>query len=141
MNNSGQTRSRRTRTLAAAFGGAGGFTLVELLVVLAIVATLLTLAVPRYFQHVDRSKEAVLRENLATMRDAIDQYHADIGQWPASLNSLVERRYLRALPRDPVTESDQTWHEVPPDDGAEGIRDVRSGAEGTSLDGSLYADW
>ncbi|MCP5277081.1 MAG: prepilin-type N-terminal cleavage/methylation domain-containing protein [Thiobacillus sp.] len=137
----GQQRSRRSKDLDADRGRAAGFTLVELLVVLAIVATLLSLAVPRYFQHVDRSKEAVLRENLATMRDAIDQYHADVGQWPGSLDSLVERRYLRALPKDPVTESDQTWQEVAPEDGTEGIRDVRSGAEGTALDGSPYADW
>lgn len=136
-----QQRNRRPKALDANCGRVVGFTLVELLVVLAIIATLLTLAVPRYFQHVDRSKEAVLRENLATMRDAIDQYHADVGQWPGSLDSLVERRYLRALPKDPVTESDQTWQEVPPEDGAEGIRDVRSGAEGTALDGSIYADW
>lgn len=118
-----------------------GFTLIELLVVLAIIATLLTLAVPRYFQHVERSKEAVLRENLATMRDAIDQYHADTGTWPVSLETLVEKRYLRRLPPDPITESTDSWQIVaPPDDGS-GVYDLRSGAEGTALDGSTYADW
>lgn len=118
-----------------------GFTLIELLVVLAIIATLLTLAVPRYFQHVERSKEAVLRENLATVRDAIDQYHADTGAWPASLETLVEKRYLRRLPPDPITESTDSWQIVaPPDDGT-GVYDLRSGAEGAALDGSAYADW
>jgi general secretion pathway protein G len=118
-----------------------GFTLIELLVVLAIVATLLTLAVPRYFQHVERSKEAVLRENLATVRDAIDQYHADTGSWPATLESLAEKRYLRALPTDPITERADTWQLVPPPDGGSGVYDIHSGAAGTGLDGQAYADW
>jgi general secretion pathway protein G len=118
-----------------------GFTLVELLVVLAIIATLLTLAVPRYFQHVERSKEAVLRENLATLRDAIDQYHADKGTWPDSLQTLAEARYLRSVPQDPITESDETWLPVPPPDGGPGVYDVRSGAQGQSTDGQSYGDW
>ena len=118
-----------------------GFTLIELLVVLAVIALLLSLAAPRYFQHVDRSKEAVLRENLATLRDAIDQYHADTGQWPANLQGLVEKRYLRAVPKDPVTDSAQTWIALPPADGGEGVHDVRSGAEGAGADGKPYGEW
>lgn len=120
-----------------------GFTLIELLVVLAIIATLLTLAAPRYFQHVDRSKEAVLRENLAATRQAIDQYHADKGVWPESLESLVEARYLRAVPLDPITESIATWRLVPPPDQDppdNGIYDLNSGAEGATRDGTPYAD-
>lgn len=117
------------------------FTLIELLVVLAIVATLLSLAAPRYFQHVERSKEAVLRENLATMRDAIDQYHADKGIWPESLAKLADDRYLRDVPIDPITERADTWLVAPPAEGGEGIYEVRSGAEGVALDGTAYAEW
>lgn len=118
-----------------------GFTLIELLVVLSVIALLLSLAAPRYFQHVERSKEVVLKENLATLRDAIDQYHADTDTWPASLEDLVARRYLRALPKDPVTDSSETWRAVPAPEGEAGIRDVKSGAGGTALDGTAYADW
>jgi general secretion pathway protein G len=118
-----------------------GFTLIELLVVLAIVATLLTLAVPRYFQHVERSKEAVLKENLATVRDALDKYHADTGAWPETLGTLAERRYLRAVPTDPITERTDTWQIVPPPDGGAGVYDLHSGAEGTGTNGQPYADW
>jgi general secretion pathway protein G len=118
-----------------------GFTLIELLVVLAIIATLLTLAVPRYFQHVARSKEAVLHENLATVRDAIDQYHADSGAWPPTLESLAEKHYLRVVPTDPITERSDTWQIVPPPDEESGIYDIRSGAEGIAVNGQAYADW
>ncbi|MEW5769457.1 MAG: prepilin-type N-terminal cleavage/methylation domain-containing protein [Pseudomonadota bacterium] len=118
-----------------------GFTLIELLVVLSVIALLLTLAAPRYFQHIDRAKEAVLKENLATMRDAIDQYHADTNTWPDSLPALVERHYLRAVPKDPITDSDQTWQEIPATDGGQGVYDVKSGAEGAAADGRAYAEW
>lgn len=121
-----------------------GFTLIELLVVMAVVALLLSLAAPRYFQHVERSREAVLKENLAVMRDAIDQFHADTGRWPDSLTQLVDRRYLRAVPVDPITESAQTWVAVAAAEaGGEegGLRDVRSGAEGVAADGVPFGDW
>ena len=107
--------------------------------VLSIIALLLSIAAPRYFQHVDRSREAVLRENLATMRDALDQYHADKGSGPGSLDILAQEHYLRAVPVDPVTGRADTWVTTPGDDG--GVSDVKSGAEGAGPDGKPYADW
>lgn len=117
-----------------------GFTLIELLVVLSIIALLLSIAAPRYFQHVDRSKEAVLRENLATLRDALDQYHADKGLWPDSLETLAQEHYLRAIPTDPVTGQTNTWVTEAGEDGT-GVRDVKSGAAGEDAGGKPYADW
>ena len=119
-----------------------GFTLIELLVVLAVVATLLTLAVPRYFSSVDKSKEAVLRENLYQMREAISRYHADKGKYPETLEALAADKYLRKVPLDPITESAATWIVVAPADSqASGVYDVRSGASGKGLDGSEYGQW
>jgi general secretion pathway protein G len=119
-----------------------GFTLIELLVVMAIIAMLLSLALPRYFHSVQRSKETVLRHDLSAMRDAIDKYFADTGVYPAGLDDLVQKRYLRKLPPDPVTESSTTWVAVPPpDNGKGGVYDVKSGARGTALDGTTYSDW
>lgn len=121
---------------------AGGFTLIELLVVMAIVATLLTLAVPRYFISIDRSKEAVLKENLFQLRDAIGKYHADKGKYPESLQTLATEQYLRKVPLDPVTESDTTWVVVPiPGLESAGVFDVRSGAQGKATDGTEFATW
>lgn len=120
---------------------AGGFTLIELMVVLAIVATLLAIAAPRYFQHIERSKETVLKENLATIRNAIDQYHADSERWPLTLEALAESRYLRRVPVDPITERDDTWLSLPPPDGSEGIYDVHSGAQGESVGGQPYGEF
>ena len=82
-----------------------GFTLIELLVVMAIIATLLTLAVPRYFHSTDRAKEAVLKQNLAQMRDSIDKYYGDRGRYPDALEELVSKKYLRKIPPDPMTET------------------------------------
>jgi len=119
-----------------------GFTLIELLVVLAIIATLLMLAVPRYFASQDRAREAVLKENLFQMRDAIGKYYADKGKYPESLEALASEKYLRAVPLDPITESSLTWVLLPPQDLEQsGVADVRSGAPGQALDGTLYADW
>lgn len=122
---------------------ARAFTLVELLVVMAIIASLLTLAAPRYFAGVDRSREAVLRENLRVMRSSIDQYHADHDRYPETLEALAEKRYLRAVPVDPITESAKTWRTTPPPTGTErgAVYDVRSGAPGHALDGSAYGEW
>jgi general secretion pathway protein G len=119
-----------------------GFTLIELLVVLAIVATLLTLAVPRYFGSIDKSKEAVLKENLSQMRDAISRYHADKGRYPESLDALASDKYLRNVPLDPITESRATWLVLaPPDAQKSGVYDVKSGAPGKAIDGSEFSTW
>jgi general secretion pathway protein G len=119
-----------------------GFTLIELLVVLAVLATLLTLAVPRYFGSIDKSKEAVLKENLVQMREAISRYHADKGKYPETLETLAAERYLYKVPLDPVTDSTATWIVVPPQNPEEsGVYDVRSGAPGTGRDGQEYVQW
>lgn len=118
-----------------------GFTLIELLVVMTIIAGLLTLAVPRYFQHLDRTREAVLKSDLATMRDAVDKFFSDTGRYPDSLGELVTRKYLRRLPVDPVTESVETWVVIAPADAKLGaVYDVRSGAEGATRDGKPYGE-
>jgi general secretion pathway protein G len=120
-----------------------GFTLIELLVVMAIIALLLTLAAPRYFQSVQRSREAVLKEDLHLMRDAIDKHYADTGKYPATLEELVTKKYLRRIPVDPITESPTTWVIVDPPDkpGARAVYDVRSGAPGKSLGGTPYSEF
>lgn len=120
-----------------------GFTLIELMVVMSIIATLLTLALPRYFNSVERSREAVLKQDLHIMRDAIDKYLADRGRYPQTLDELAEKRYLRSVPPDPITESSSTWITLPPPEGEvrEGVYDVRSGAPGNSLDGEPYESW
>ena len=118
-----------------------GFTLIELLVVMAIIGGLLALAAPRYFQHIDRAKENVLKSDLASMRDALDKYFADTGRYPANLDELVARRYLRKVPPDPITETSTTWLVVAPADPAlGGVYDVKSGAPGVTLDGKPYGE-
>lgn len=120
----------------------GGFTLIELLVVLAIVSTLLLLVAPRYLHKVEASKEAVLRDNLRTVRDVIDKFYGDNGRYPETLEELVEKKYLRSLPVDPITESASSWELVPVPDGYEGaVYDIRSGARGAAQDGKKYAEW
>jgi general secretion pathway protein G len=119
-----------------------GFTLIELLIVLAIIATLLTIAVPRYYASLDRSKEVVLKENLYQMRDAIGKYYGDKGKYPESLEALASDKYLHRVPLDPITESATTWVLVPhPDPQKTGVYDVRSGAPGKALDGTEFATW
>lgn len=119
-----------------------GFTLIELIVVMSIIAMLVTLALPKYIGSVQKSKDAVLRENLVLMRDALDKYYGDNGKYPDALNDLVSRKYLRSIPRDPMTESASTWMVIPPEDADKGgIYDVRSGAESKSADGSPYKEW
>jgi general secretion pathway protein G len=118
-----------------------GFTLIELMVVLAVVALLLSVAMPRYFHSVERSKETILRANLAQVRDALDKYFGDHGRYPDSLQQLVQKKYLRALPIDPVTDSASTWSVVAPERGDLGaVYDIRSSAEGQTQDGTAYHD-
>ena len=116
-----------------------GFTLIELLVVLAIIGGLVALAAPRYLHRVDLAKETVLASDLATMREAVDKFFGDTGRYPASLDELVVRRYLRKIPPDPITERADSWVVVAPpapDQGA--VYDVRSGAAGTASDGRPF---
>lgn len=124
-----------------------GFTLIEVLIVVTLIVILASISMPQYQNSVRRSREAVLKEDLFRMRDVINQYYADKNKWPASLQDLVGEGYLREVPKDPFTNSAETWVTVPaePDPSnpsfEPGIEDVKSGAEGTALDGSRYADW
>ncbi|MBI1397110.1 MAG: prepilin-type N-terminal cleavage/methylation domain-containing protein [Betaproteobacteria bacterium] len=125
-------------------GRPGGFTLIELMVVMAIIATLLSIAVPRYMDGVTRSREAALKQTLHTVRDSIDKFAADKGRFPDSLQELVEQRYLKRVPVDPITQAANTWTIVPPPaDSLPGqVYDIHSGSPGRSLDGSsFYAEW
>ena len=125
----------------------GGFTLIELMVVMSIITILAAIGVASYTNSITRSKEAVLREDLFRMRDALDQYYADKGKYPSSLEDLAQEKYLRAIPIDPFTQSKDSWQtemsEPDPSNPADspGIANVKSGAEGTSLDGVKYAEW
>lgn len=131
-----------------------GFTLLELIIVIAIVGILATIAVPKLIDKPQRAKEAVLRSNLLTLRDTIGQYYGDKGHFPASLQALVDENYLRAVPMDPITQSNETWipiyqEEDPdappaetdlPEGGEPGVMDVKSGATGTTLNGTPYSE-
>jgi len=122
----------------------GGFTLIELIVVMAIVGLLVSIAAPRYFASLDRARENTLRSSLAVMRGAIDQFAADRGRYPETLDELVSARYLRNVPADPLTGRRDSWVlvEPPPDSLVAGrVGDVRTGAAGRSAEGGLYADW
>jgi general secretion pathway protein G len=126
-----------------------GFTLVELLVVMAIIGILVAIAVPQLQKAPVRAKEAVLREDLFTFRSCLDQYYADKGHYPETLQTLVTDKYIRKIPIDPFTKSADTWQVVmeEPDSSetagpeAPGIIDVKSGAKQPSLDGTLYSTW
>ena len=127
--------------------GEAGFTLIELIVVCAIIGILSAAAVANYRRSIVKAKEAALQQDLYTMRTLINQYFADKGKYPADLQALVEDHYLQAIPRDPITESADTWVtvEAKMDDSdittEPGIEDVKSGAEGTSLDGRAYSEF
>jgi general secretion pathway protein G len=118
-----------------------GFTLIELLVVMAIIATLLSLVAPRYFASLEKSKEAVLKQSLRVMREAIDQHYADREKYPETLEELVSKKYLRTIPPDPITESATTWVVTAPENPELGaVYDVKSGAEGKTQDGTPYGE-
>lgn len=119
-----------------------GFTLIELLVVMSIIGVLLTIAVPRYFRTVQRSKETVLRKDLSVVRESIDRYYGDLGQYPDELGALVEKHYIRSVPVDPFTKSAQTWLLVASEDPDHpGLRDIHSGSPDMASDGSPFVSW
>ena len=127
--------------------GERGFTLIELLIVIAIIGIIAGIAVAQLRTTPKRAQEAVLNEDLYAIRDVIDQYFADKGKYPESLDALVEEGYLRRIPADPITGSEETWQTVQAEatdedtEGAGGIIDVKSGADGAALDGTRYSDW
>ena len=120
----------------------GGFTLIELLVVLAIIAMLAGIAAPVYFSSISKSREAALKQDLVNLRKALDDYYSANDKYPDDLNELVAGKYLRAIPKDPITDSNSSWVPVKDDDDdANGISDIKSGADGKSSDGDNYQDW
>lgn len=119
-----------------------GFTMIELIVALAIVGVILTLAAPKYFGNVDKSKEAVLREDLYVMRDALDKFFADKQKYPDVLDDLVTEKYLKSIPIDPFTLSAKSWITVPPEEASlGGVYNIKSSAPNKARDGTWYKDW
>jgi general secretion pathway protein G len=123
-------------------GSKCGFTLIELLIVMAIIGTLLSIAVPRYFRTLERARETVLKQDLSILREAIDKHYADLNEYPDTLPALVEKRYVRSVPIDPFTKLADTWTLIPSDDPDHaGIRDIHSGAADSAADGTAVASW
>lgn len=119
-----------------------GFTLIELLIVMAIIGTLLSIAVPRYFRSLQHARETVLKQDLSILREAIDKYYADLNQYPEKLPDLVDKHYVRSVPVDPFTRLADTWTVVASDDPDHpGIRDIQSGAPDIASNGTPVASW
>jgi general secretion pathway protein G len=137
----------RTNARGNGVSGAGGWTLIELLVVVSLIFILATMGMAQYKTSVVHAREATLKEDLFRMRDAIDQYYADKGKYPETLDALVSDGYLRKIPDDPFTKSADTWQSVPAEADPSnptvepGVYDVKSGSDATALDGTKYADW
>jgi general secretion pathway protein G len=137
----------RTNARGKGVSGAGGWTLIELLVVVSLIFILATMGMAQYKTSVVHAREATLKEDLFRMRDAIDQYYADKGKYPETLDALVSDGYLRKIPDDPFTKSADTWQSVPAEADPSnptvepGVYDVKSGSDATALDGTKYADW
>jgi general secretion pathway protein G len=144
VNGSGRhARAGRRRSRAQHAAAARGFTLIELLVVMAIIGTLLAIAVPRYFRAVEHARETVLRHDLSILRESIDKYYSDLNEYPDTLQALADKRYVRAVPVDPFTKLADTWALVLSDDPDHpGIRDIHSGANDVlASDGSAVVSW
>jgi general secretion pathway protein G len=124
-----------------------GFTMIELLVVMVLIVILATIGMTQYRSSVIHAREATLKEDLFRMRDAIDQYYADKGQWPSTIDALVSDGYMRKVPEDPFTKSTSSWQTIPAEPDANnptaeaGIYDIKSGSEDTALDGTKYSEW
>ena len=118
-----------------------GFTFIELMVVMAVIATIIAIAMPRYFDGLQRTKETALKQNLKEMREAIDHYHADKGVYPATLQTMVAERYLRFIPDDPISETAETWQIIGTPDNTNRVYDVTSGATGVDSNGVAYSSW
>jgi general secretion pathway protein G len=120
----------------------GGFTLIEMMIVVAIISILATMAMPNFQRALVRAKETSLRRSLFVMRDTIDQFYADHGRYPDRLEDLVDSKYIRQIPLDPFTGKNDTWITIPPEGFAEGeVYDVHSGSDKVSLEGVPYNEW
>jgi general secretion pathway protein G len=118
------------------------FTLIELIVVMTIISLLILIAVPRYFHSVEKAKEATLKQSLSVMRIAIDKFYGDNERYPESMAELVTKKYIRAVPIDPITDSAETWvTQAPSLDNSNAVFDIKSGAPGIAKDGTAYAEW
>lgn len=119
-----------------------GFTLIELMVVMTVIALLISIAVPRYFHSIDIAKDASLKQSLSVMREAIDKFYGDNDRYPTTIQELVTNKYIRAVPIDPITETAESWVVISPGSDMTGtVYDVKSGAEGIAKDGSAYSEW